>query len=365
MQRSIVLKLWLVFTALQASLIVPFAGAGNRLLVDYYRTQALAPLVLHAHSIADMVGRNGTRADLVSTMADMVSAEVAIVSQSEPEPSFPGIPVGELPQAVLAAITSGLDAGLEMQTSDRRTYLIAVAPISTDTPRQSVVLLARAEPIRVALQAAQIWLGTGLGMALILASVLGWFVSRWLVRPLLEMERATHTLAEGDYDIHLDVPGQDEVGLLARGINVLANRLATYEKTRREFLANVAHELRTPLTYIRGYSQALIEDLPRSDADRAKYQQAIHEESLRVGDLVDDLMDLAELDDGAIALQPVAVRPSNLLAQAILTVRPRAEERGIVMEVNLQPSLPHVWVDPMRVSQVLLNLLDNALRHTP
>jgi signal transduction histidine kinase len=142
-------------------------------------------------------------------------------------------------------------------------------------------------------------------------------------------------------------------------------QLEGYEQRRREFLANVAHELRTPLSYIRGYSQAVAEGLVTNEEDRNRYLHIVQEESVRIGRLVDDLMDLTQMDEGQLSFDRQPLDLSLPVEQAVAAIRPLAEEKGVHLEFSLPHDLPQPEADGGRIQQVVFNLVDNALRHTP
>jgi two-component system phosphate regulon sensor histidine kinase PhoR len=142
------------------------------------------------------------------------------------------------------------------------------------------------------------------------------------------------------------------------------------EKMRRDFVANVSHELRTPLSAITGYSETLLEDnlLEGEDANasiRCEFVQVIHRHSLRLTQLVEDLLDLSKLEspDYEPELTPVALE--GLIGQAVSLVEDKAIEKGIELQIELSPLLPRVLAEASSLQQVLTNLLDNAIKYTP
>jgi len=138
------------------------------------------------------------------------------------------------------------------------------------------------------------------------------------------------------------------------------------DKMRRDFVANVSHEIRTPLSMVQGYSEALLDDISASPEERRELVQIIHEESLRLGRLVKDLLDLARMEAGhmEMTLRPVDV--SQLMQRVYRKFAAIAKERGIVLERPAErDSLVLEAADNDRLEQVLTNLMDNALRHTP
>ncbi|OCT12497.1 two-component sensor histidine kinase [Paenibacillus pectinilyticus] len=138
------------------------------------------------------------------------------------------------------------------------------------------------------------------------------------------------------------------------------------DKLRKDFVANVSHELRTPISMLQGYSEALLDDIPSTPEERVELVQVIHDESLRMGRLVRDLLDLARMEAGHLELSFREVELDSLVRRMHRKFAVLAKERGIALSVML-PEEPLILLraDEDRLEQVLTNLLDNAFRHTP
>lgn len=181
-----------------------------------------------------------------------------------------------------------------------------------------------------------------------------------MTSPLRQMTDAARRMATGDYAVRVDDSSRDEIGELARTFNAMARDLADVDRQRRELVANVSHELRTPLAGL----CALLENL--LDGVAAPGPQALADalaEAERLAGLVEDLLDLARVDAGKVALhpEPVALAPLVTAAVADLQVLGRA----VSYRVDVQPTDLVVLADPARLRQLVVNLLDNASRHSP
>jgi len=199
----------------------------------------------------------------------------------------------------------------------------------------------------------------------LLAAGLGVLLARSISQPLAEMSRAADRMAEGDYAVRVPLRGQAEVVALARAFNQMAEGMGSVERLRRDLVANVSHDLRTPLTVIRGYLEGL-----RSGqiADRRSAEmafEAMHTEVGRLLRLVDDLRQVAALDAGGPSLERRPVAVADLVSDAISRIEPVATAKGVIVPNQSSTDLPQVNVDAGRIGQVLFNLLDNAVRHTP
>jgi signal transduction histidine kinase len=196
-------------------------------------------------------------------------------------------------------------------------------------------------------------------LATLLASLL---LARQMTRPLRQMESATRAIAAGDFRRRLDVASADEIGRLATSVNRMASDLARLEATRREFIARISHDLRTPLTAIKGLVVNLQDTAPRAmQASLA----TLDEQTDRLIRLVNDLLALSRLQRGELRLNRARIDLATVARAAATLAGAKAGRLGIELVLDLPPDLPLVWADADRLQQVVVNLLDNALRATP
>ncbi|MFZ5590469.1 MAG: sensor histidine kinase [Bacillota bacterium] len=204
---------------------------------------------------------------------------------------------------------------------------------------------------------------------IVLATLLSLLFSRTLSRPLLAMQKAARRLAAGDFGCRVPVQSQDELGGLGQALNSLAEQLAEkvsrleqLNQTRRDFVAAVAHELRTPLTVIRGYAEALQDGLAENPAEARTFLQNIIDESSRLERMARELLDLRRLEAGheRVETKPLDIRP--LLDDVLEKASPLWQEKGLTIQKHIPDHLPPVLVHADRLTQVLLNLLHNAIR---
>ncbi len=141
--------------------------------------------------------------------------------------------------------------------------------------------------------------------------------------------------------------------------------LRRLERVRTEFVANVSHELRTPLTAIRGYLETLLGGALEERDNARRFLEIVFRHTERLGRLLDDLMDLSNIELGKVTLKREPTDLSEVLDSALAIMRPRAEAKGITLSLDVAPDLPPVRADRDRLSQILINLVDNAVKFTP
>ncbi len=171
----------------------------------------------------------------------------------------------------------------------------------------------------------------------------------------------------------LPVPeGTDEIGILGRTLNQMAARLdesnarrRELEEARRMLLAAVSHDLRTPLTSLRAVVEALDDGIVRDRRTADRYLTCARRQVRQLETMIEDLFELSRLDAGALPLEWSAAQMGEVVEEAVESVRPRAEEADIAVDTRIEGNLPPALMDARRIGRVLLNLLDNALRHTP
>jgi signal transduction histidine kinase len=206
--------------------------------------------------------------------------------------------------------------------------------------------------------------GLSLPVRATLAALLGLIIVQILARgmtsPLRQMAAASTAMAHGDYDRRVRATSRDEVGDLARAFNAMAGELGDADRMRRELVANVSHELRTPLAAL----QALLENLADGvePPDPSSLRTALAQTE-RLGRLVTQLLDLSRLESGRLALQPEEFGMRTLLEQAARECA--LGDRLVRLKVCVEPGDLQTTGDPERLHQVVANLLDNAVRHSP
>jgi two-component system OmpR family sensor kinase len=192
----------------------------------------------------------------------------------------------------------------------------------------------------------------------------GLLLARSIAKPLQRITMATEEIARGNYEEELQIRSPEEIGRLATSFNVMAHEVQVSRQAQRDFIANVSHDLKTPLTSIQGFSQAILDNTAADGASRRRAAQIIYDEADRMTRLVNDLLDLSRLDAGQVVLARQPIDLSGLLADCAEKASLRAQQGQVTLRVESDDGLMTTG-DRDRLSQVLGNLLDNALKHTP
>lgn len=198
-------------------------------------------------------------------------------------------------------------------------------------------------------------------LLLIFAIVWGARTLRRMFTPLDELYKASERVANGDYSVRVEEKGPHEIRSLMKSFNSMAERLHLNDLQRRNMLADISHELRTPITVIQGNVEGILDGL--YPADQA-HLNSIIEETQILARLVDDLRTLALAESGALHLKREPANLAELIREAIAGLDSQAKEKDIRISLTLQGG-EDVRVDPLRIREVLTNLLSNALRYSP
>jgi signal transduction histidine kinase len=197
--------------------------------------------------------------------------------------------------------------------------------------------------------------------AIIIALLLGIVLAQRLTRPLRQLAAATQAVAAGDFSQQVAVTSNDEIGDLARDFNQMARTLEISEKQRQQLLADTAHDLRTPISIMRSHLEAMLDGVfPATPENLA----IVHEETLHLSRLVDDVRTLSLVETGHLPLTMSPVEISELVQQVVAAFMPLAEADGVQLNTNLTETDP-IKADAARLHQVLANLIANALRYAP
>src|SRR5208283_1348684 len=224
---------------------------------------------------------------------------------------------------------------------------------------------------------AKILISTALAFlpAILLAAVL----ARWISRHFAAIMAHAGELAGGNFHARLPIAGGNEFGQLARTLNDTAanlqrtveqlqlehRELERLERIRKDFVINVSHELRTPLASIQGYTETLVDGALGDPRYNMRFLGIIRHNAERLARLTEDLLTLSRIEQKLQKLEFEPHATAGLIAEAMDLVRPIADRSSIRLATDVDAATPEVWCDGEAVSQILSNLLDNAIKYTP
>ena len=257
------------------------------------------------------------------------------------------------------------DEALVGRTLSRQELASGVGVELPDGTRWTLVPLSRVPPYPLHdrfMEAVDrsLWIAGGIVAALSL--VLAWALIRHFTDPLRRLSAAARRIADGDLSVRVEVSNTDELGKLSGSFNAMAESIEQAERSKRQMIADVAHELRTPIAVLRtaveGFEDGVLEPTPEN-------LSALKDKIHLTARLIDDLQQLALADMGQLSLQLEPLAVGDVVEDIASLVGPQIEDGGVRLVVDVPAGLPPVTADRHRVQQVLLNLLANALRHTP
>jgi signal transduction histidine kinase len=234
--------------------------------------------------------------------------------------------------------------------------VIGTLYISPELPLEADI----ASPYVLYMAIGRFFLWGGL-VAVAIALLITFVLSRRILAPVKALTSVAKRLGRGDFSQRVQVKDKSEIGELAQTFNSMASDLERAERLQRNMVADIAHELRTPLSNIRGYLEAIRDGVIKPDAETIR---SLDEEAVLLSRLVDDLQELSLAEAGELRLNCQAENIGGLINQTVAVVQTQATAKGLSVFIDLPSKLPSVNIDSHRISQVLRNLLDNAVAHT-
>lgn len=201
-------------------------------------------------------------------------------------------------------------------------------------------------------------------IALLLSGTVGLLLSRAIASPVRRLTTAAGVVAQGKFDQQVPIRSRDELGRLSRAFNDMTTRLQAARQMQVDFVANVSHELRTPLTAIKGTVETLRDGAVDDPEVRDRFLETVEGETDRLIRLVNDLLLLSRADSEALNLRREPLDLAKLARSTVGRLASQAETRGLALKVEAKPDAHPAWADSDRIEQVLVNLLDNAIKYS-
>ena len=342
---------------LSFGLVVVLALGGGYLIVDRSVDRAFQSFLVRdiherdltfARLFASYYARTGSWAGIEQALTQNVRHFPFVLADAEGAVLHAGDESFDEPQLSAARLESGVPLRVD---GERVGTLVPIVPQPPTGPVQATFLSS----VNRAL-----WL-TGLvsgGVAILLAVLL----IRQMTGPVRRLDAAARRISEGSLGERVDVSGNDELARLGRSFNEMAESLQQTERDRRNMIADIAHELRTPISVVRSGLEGMMDDVLEPNPENVA---ALHGKTLLVSRLVSDLQELALADAGQLSIDPDDVSLPDVVGRITATIEGQFDEQGIALRTDLPAELPNAFADRDRLEQVLINLLSNAVRHTP
>jgi signal transduction histidine kinase len=364
-KMSIVYKLGLAIMLITLSVLLPLGYSMNRMITDFYFSKTESDIRDLSEAYARLMQMTGEPGALLERWPRTKAQGVAVVDPIGKIVAHSGIRNVPIDQKDLKRLSRGQSIVRRTDGHQIDYYLMAASPVfDHGLFKGAVYVIAPVDEIHRRLATVRTSIFLSVIGAFFLALGFTYFLSRKLSLPLLKMESATKRIARGDLSARIDWHSKDELGSLARSINDLAVELERYRTNRSEFLGNISHELRTPMTYLSGYANALRQKLYKTEEEMEQYATIIEEEAKRLQHLINDLFDLAKMEEGKFELNLELVDLDDMLKNNTNKIKIAAQKKGLNVLYRSTGENHVILGDPLRLNQIFMNLLTNAVRYT-
>jgi signal transduction histidine kinase len=199
-------------------------------------------------------------------------------------------------------------------------------------------------------------------ISLIFAIILSFFIASKLVKPITQLTDAAGLLAEENYNITFEGGGYSEIDKLSQALNYATNELSKTDKLRRELISNVSHEIRTPLTMIKAYAEMIRDISGANEEKRTSHINTIINESNRLSDLVNDILDVSRYESGIYEINCSETNISDIIEKIVKNFRGMYQNDGFTFCLDCDENMI-IYADETKIQQVLYNLIVNAINY--
>ena len=263
--------------------------------------------------------------------------------------------------AALKRVLSGEEVVATFRDSHGPVFTVAVPYVQNNAVLGAVFIHTSAQIIEAEYHGMILQIAVGFALASLAAIAGTAFYARGIVRPLTVITNAAEEMSRGKLSTRAEVTGVNEVRQLAGAFNVMAEKLEQVEESRKEFVANVSHELRSPVTSIHGFVEGMLDGtIPQEESPR--YLQIVHDETDRMKRLIADLLQLSRMDKGVTRLNMEDFDINELIRRVLIGRMTEIEEKQLDVQLNFAQDNCYVLADKDKISQVVHNIVDNALK---
>ena len=280
------------------------------------------------------------------------------------DPEFAQSLSGEEISEALLKVIRGETIRIQSRIGDDPVFTVGVPFIRDGFVSGAVFIQTKAQRIESGLRETLLKTGLLAAAVLLLAGIVVFLYVRSVLKPLNSLTLAAGALAEGNFSVRVDEnAGDPELREVSRAFNSMSERLEGVEENRREFVANVSHELRSPITSIRGFAEGMADGVIPVE-EHPKYLRMVADESKRLSVLIGDLLELSRLDRDDAKLEISAFDINEMLRRAIIRRMNDLDAKNIEAACEFETDPCRVWADSDRIEEVVINLLDNAIKFT-
>lgn len=266
--------------------------------------------------------------------------------------------------AALMKVLKGEEVQAQMHDGTGPVFTVAVPYVQNDNVLGAVFIHTSAQIIEAEYYGLLVQIAIGFALASLAAILFTAFYARGIVKPLTVITAAAEDMSRGKLSTRAAVTGVNEVRQLAGTFNVMAEKLERTEESRKEFVANVSHELRSPVTSIHGFVEGMLDGtIPQEESRR--YLQIVFDETNRMKRLIADLLQLSRMDKGVDKLQPSDFDVNELIRRVIIGRMSDIEDKKLDVQLEFYEEPCLVSADSDKISQVVHNIVDNALKFIP
>ena len=263
--------------------------------------------------------------------------------------------------STMTRVLHGEEVQTQLHDSRGPIFTVAVPWVQDDTVTGAVFIHTSAQVIEAEYHGLLLQIAIGFALASLVAIIGTALYTRGIVKPLTVITGAAEEMSRGKLNTRADVTGVSEVRQLAGAFNVMAEKLERTEEGRKEFVANVSHELRSPVTSIHGFVEGMLDGtIPQEEYPR--YLQIVFDETNRMKRLIADLLELSRMDKGVVKLNWTDFDVNELIRRAIIGRMNDIEQKKLDMQLDFVEDPCLVHADSDRISEVVLNIIDNALK---
>ncbi len=316
----------------------------------------------HLNAMAEKVNREfGAYIAVVDRRGNVMDNIQTAYSE---DPDFVKSLSGEAISEALRTVLRGESIRIRSNEGAAPTFTVGVPFMQNEYVTGAVFIQTRAQRIESGLEQILLTILLVTAAVLILSGIAVFLFVRSALRPLRKMTDAAGSIAEGNFEVRVDENrGGRELKEVSRAFNTMTARLQGVEASRREFVANVSHELRSPITSIRGFAEGMADGVIPPE-EHPKYLRLVADESTRLSGLVNDLLALSRLERDDAALEYSVFDINEMLRRAIIRRMADVEKKQIEIACEPEEDPCYVRADRDRIEQVVINLLDNAIKFT-